>query len=131
MCCSAFRATVILVVVMQDAILGFLNRDINLQSIYIYNIIIYNRCSININIYFVHYPSVRNLITGTNYERAVSSWCSPSREKFQILSEAEKYCTNDTNCTMIYDEAGVNKTFLLCTVHNPKITATVNNCTCK
>ena len=49
------------------------------------------------------------------YQMKNHAWCSPYRnELFYTLSEAKKRCNEDSRCVMIYDDGGVEETFLLC-----------------
>ena len=49
------------------------------------------------------------------YQMKNHAWCSPYRnELFHTLSEAKKRCNEDSRCVMIYDDGGVEETFLLC-----------------
>ena len=63
------------------------------------------------NIYF--YLLHRCLAVG--YQMKNHAWCSPYRnELFHTLSEAKKRCNEDSRCVMIYDDGGLEETFLLC-----------------
>ena len=49
------------------------------------------------------------------YKMKNHAWCSPYRnELFHTLSEAKKRCNEDSHCVMIYDDGGIEETFLLC-----------------
>ena len=50
------------------------------------------------------------------YNIRQNSRCSPKRENITILSLslAKLQCTNDPSCAIVYDVAGLGKTFRLC-----------------
>lgn len=43
-----------------------------------------------------------------------NSHCSPKHDTFGTLYDAEKSCTDDPSCAMIYDEGRRHTTFHLC-----------------
>ena len=67
----------------------------------------------------INYISTLTILRNTyeldhDYNVKENTWCSPYHDIFNTLPEAKEMCTSKPQCSMIYDDGGLNKRFLLC-----------------
>ena len=58
--------------------------------------------------------SISQVVGHQDYGVQHNSWCSPYHESFETYSEAERRCSSDPLCFMIYDDGGSHNHFVLC-----------------